>query len=142
MVRTMGREAEGNGTLPVHRRSNPSRPAKWKGDRVSDPIDSSAMLAYVEKIIEDRFEKHDLEKKPVLNEINDKLANLEKLIKDGFPNGDPASHRRVHEQYIVDADARNAMVRGAKQRVLEGALWAALLLFCAAIWDYIKASVK
>ena len=109
---------------------------------MSDPIDSSAMLAYVEKIIEDKFEKYNLEKKPVLNEINDKLANLEKLIKDGFPNGDPASHRRVHEQYIVDADARNAMVRGAKQRVLEGALWAALLLFCAAIWDYIKASVK
>ena len=109
---------------------------------MSDPIDSFAMLAHVEKIIEDRFEKHDLEKKPVLNEISDKLSSLENLIKDGFPLGDPAAHRRVHEQYIVEANARNAMVQGAKQKVLEGALWAGLVLLCVALWDYIKARVK
>ena len=109
---------------------------------MSDPFDSLALLAHVEKLVEAKFEKHDLEKKPVLNEISDKLSSLENLIKDGFPLGDPAAHRRVHEQYIVEANARNAMVQGAKQKVLEGALWAGLVLLCVALWDYIKASVK
>ncbi len=109
---------------------------------MSDPIDSFAMLAHVEKIIEDRFEKHELEKTPVLKEINDRLANLEKLIKEGFPHGDPAAHRRVHEQYIVEAEERHKMIRGAKQKVVEMTLWAALVIIAAALWDYFKGQIR
>jgi hypothetical protein len=55
--------------------------------------------------------------------------------------GDPAAHRKVHEQYIKEAEARYAMVQGAKQKVLEGALWAALVLLCVALWEYVKVGI-
>jgi len=106
------------------------------------PLDSFALLTHVEKIVDDKLEKHELENRQYLHEINERLINLDALIRDGFPGGDPAAHRRVHERYIVEAEERKAMFLGAKQKVLEGALWAGLVLMCVALWDYVKVHAK
>lgn len=109
---------------------------------MAETLNSFALLAHVEKLVEDRIEKHELENKHVLEDIAFKLSNLEQLIKDGFPHGDVAGHRRVHERYIMEAEERRQMIVGAKQKVFEGTLWAALVILTIALWDYFKLQVK
>lgn len=107
-----------------------------------ESLHSFALLTHVEKLIASHLEKHELEKKPVIDEMNQRLDRLEKLIVAGFPHGDPDSHRRVHERYIEEAQDRDQMIKGAKQKVFEATLWGALIILATALWDYVKAHLK
>jgi hypothetical protein len=67
---------------------------------------------------------------------------LEKLIKSGFPDGDPAAHRLVHEGYIRDANASHELRQAVVKQVLTGTVWATLALVGGVLWAWLKSEVK
>lgn len=71
-----------------------------------------------------------------------KFAELEELIRDGFPDGDPASHRKVHEGYIKDAANRSEMWRAVWKQVLTGTVWATMVFLAGAILLAVKTELK
>ena len=74
--------------------------------------------------------------------FDERFDQLEALIKSGFPDGDPGSHRRVHEQHIKEA-AEKAEVRLAiKKSVLSSGVWLALLTIVVAVASYFGIEVK
>jgi len=101
-----------------------------------------AMLAHVERLIETRITQHEDANGGTLEGIYNKLDSLEKLVREGFPQGDPAAHRRVHERYIEEAQEKRAMIMGAKQKVFEMSVWGALVVLSLALFDYFKEHLK
>lgn len=74
-------------------------------------------------------------------DFNTHFICLEQLIRDGFPEGDPAEHRKVHEGYIKKAHSRSAMWEAVLKQVLTGTVWAGLIAVSAALWIQFKAEV-
>lgn len=70
--------------------------------------------------------------------IGTKFAELEEMIRDGFPYGDPASHRKVHEVLIDKAEKRQAFWRNVWEKVATGGIYAALVAVGTAVWQYVK----
>ena len=71
-----------------------------------------------------------------------RFDQLEWLIKDGFPNGDPRGHREVHEQRISDAkmwkERREALIK----QVLTGSAYATIIYLATIVWSALKHEVQ
>lgn len=77
----------------------------------------------------------------VLLEQQTLRAKIERLER-GFPNDDPASHRRFHENVIEWYDLRNrifreALINIAKVGTIGGIGWLGWL-----VWQYLKFNLK
>jgi len=70
--------------------------------------------------------------------VGNKFSELEELIRDGFPYGDPTSHRKVHEVLIDRAEKRQAFWRSVFEKVATGGIYAALIAVGTAVWQYVK----
>ena len=71
--------------------------------------------------------------------VGNKFSELEELIRDGFPNGDPTSHRKVHEGYIQQAEDRRAFWKSVFEKIATGAIYTAVIAVATAVWTFIKA---
>lgn len=74
--------------------------------------------------------------------IHSQLHSLDKKVESGFPEGDLAAHRKVHEQYIKDAAERASLWKSVREKTITGMVWACLILFGSACWEYIRILVK
>lgn len=70
--------------------------------------------------------------------VGGKFAELEELIRAGFPHGDPASHRKVHEGYIQQAEERRAFWKSVFEKIATGAIYTAVIAVATAVWTFIK----
>jgi hypothetical protein len=70
--------------------------------------------------------------------IDARTKELEDMIASGFPNGDPRSHRAVHEGYIKQAEDRAALRKTVVERTVTGVVWAGIVFVSLAILEYIK----
>jgi hemerythrin len=59
--------------------------------------------------------------------IDDRFDALEKLIKSGFPDGDPEEHRKVHEARIKEAKDRAEVRLAVKKSLYSSGIWLAIL---------------
>jgi hypothetical protein len=50
-----------------------------------------------------------------------------KVMSDGFPDGDAVGHRKAHEQWLVERDARRAMWEKVRSGLLEKFLWSLVI---------------
>ena len=80
----------------------------------------------------DKFQQH----------IDDRFDALEKLIKSGFPDGDPEEHRKVHEARIKEAKDRAEVRLAVKKSLYSSGIWAAILFVLAALASYMGIEVK
>lgn len=92
----------------------------------------------------DAVNRSDLEafRSQTFQHFDERFDQLERLIRSGFPDGNPEKHREVHEGYIAEARDRRAMWIGLRDHMLKGVGWGALTMFLLAVWEYIKAEVK
>lgn len=65
-----------------------------------------------------------------------------KHIETGFPHGDLATHRRVHEGYIEEAEDRRALWRGVREKLLTGGVIAVFGFLGSAIWDAVIKAIR
>lgn len=76
-----------------------------------------------------------------LEEVNRAIHELSRLVKAGFPNDDPHGHRRVHEGYIEEAEARKKLKAAVLEKTLSGVLWTGMAGLGMALWETVKAAV-
>ena len=65
-----------------------------------------------------------------------KFSELKEMIKDGFPDGDTRGHREAHEVLIKDAAERAAMWKSIRDKLLGGAVIAALIAVGKIVWEH------
>jgi|SRR5690625_1280511 len=73
----------------------------------------------------------------------DHLTSEVKALRYGFPDGDPAGHRRYHESVIQWQETRNKLVKdaltqAAKAGFLAGIGWVVYAVFIAAKMEFMK----
>lgn len=86
----------------------------------------------IKSIIDERYSQ-------LSKQMNERHIELSTLFRSGFPAGDIDAHRRVHEGYIKDAEERASLWRAVREKTISGAVWAALMMLAAALWNYFKA---
>ena len=74
--------------------------------------------------------------------MDDRFDALEKLIKSGFPEGDPEEHRKVHEGYIKEAKEREEVRMAVKKSLYSSGTWLAILTILAAVASYFGIEVR
>lgn len=71
-----------------------------------------------------------------------KFAQLNKLITDAFPNGDPHGHRAYHEKIINSASEWNKIKGEIITKFMTGGLWLAAGWLAFAVWRAFKEGVS
>ena len=74
--------------------------------------------------------------------MDERFDALEKLIKSGFPDGNPEEHRKVHERYIKEAKEREEVKLAVKKSLYSSGIWLAVLTLVAALASYLGIEVR
>ena len=80
----------------------------------------------------DKFQQH----------MDERFDALEKLIKSGFPDGNPEEHRKAHEQRIKEAKEKEEVRLAVKKSLYSSGIWLALLTLVAALASYLGIEVR
>jgi hypothetical protein len=75
------------------------------------------------------------------SQILSKLDDLDTSIKNGFPDGDAAEHRRAHERTIEIEKERAELYKSIKEKIITSVVWGLLVLLGLASWEFIKQSI-
>ena len=59
--------------------------------------------------------------------MDERFDALEKLIKSGFPDGNPEEHRKFYERYIKGAKEREEARFAVKKFLYSSGIWPAIL---------------
>ena len=73
----------------------------------------------------------------LVEHIDSRFNALEDLIRSGFPEGDPARHREVHEGYIREAKERRELWKSVREKTISSGVWAGLMMIAAALYNYL-----
>ena len=71
-------------------------------------------------------------------DIKESIDELRDAAVKGFPDDDPLGHRKVHENYIKKAEARNKLKSEVIAHIIKGISLAAIAFIATAVWAYIK----
>ena len=74
--------------------------------------------------------------------MDDRFDVLEKLIKSGFPDGNPEEHRKVHERHIKEAKEKEEVKLAVKKSLYSSGIWLAILTLLAALASYFGIEVR
>ena len=74
--------------------------------------------------------------------IKAEMAELSKLIRSAFPDGDPDGHRRAHEQEIASAKRWTAIKVSVMEKVVTGGVWGLISFLALAAWEHFKRGVN
>ena len=80
----------------------------------------------------DKFQQH----------MDERFDALEKLIKSGFPDGNPEEHRKVHERRIKEAREKEEVRLAVKKSLYSSGIWLAILTGLAALASYFGIEVR
>jgi len=85
----------------------------------------------IEGAVADALAKHETR---MVSHFDVKFGQLNKLIGDAFPGGDPHYHRMFHERMIRDADGWAKLKHELIGKFLTGGLWVAAGWLALAVW--------
>lgn len=71
-------------------------------------------------------------------EVDRRLLELESAMKQAFPGGDAAGHRRYHEELIEQNRIRKDLVKAIREKTVAGLVWAVIVWIGAAAWNEFK----
>ena len=71
----------------------------------------------------------------IIKHFDSRFDTLEKMIRDGFPHGDPRGHREVHEGQIERANTRKALWKSVWEKLVGGTVITALIFIGQASWS-------
>ncbi len=97
---------------------------------MSPPLDNQSKIP--DRRSSDRFQQH----------MDERFDALEKLIKSGFPDGNPEEHRKAHEQRIKEAKEKEEVKLAVKKSIYSSGIWLALLTLVAALASYFGIEVR
>lgn len=74
----------------------------------------------------------------LLRRILERMDELERNMKNAFVGGDYDGHRRAHEQFISDLQAKRDLRKAVTEQVIKGSVWAALIFLGTAVWQHLR----
>lgn len=77
----------------------------------------------------------------MLRRILERLDEIERNMKNAFVGGDYDGHRRAHEQFIADLQAKRDLRKAVTEQVVKGSVWAALIFLGTAAWQYLRTKI-
>lgn len=87
-------------------------------------------------------EGHDAYERLIISHFDERFDSLDKKLDSAFPGGDLDAHRRAHEAQIANANDKASLWKAVREKTVSGGVWAAILLLCAAAWEYLKIRVR
>lgn len=72
-------------------------------------------------------------------QTDERLDSLERrmdAVEGAFPNRDPESHRRYHEELIEANRDRKALIRAVREKTIAGLVWGGMVAVGWACWKY------
>lgn len=93
----------------------------------------------IETSIEEAVECYD---STIKHFIDEKVSELNKQLKDSFPNGDAAGHRVAHEAFIKAAIARSQLQQSVLEKTIGGIVWSLAILVAVCVWEYAKGAIR
>ena len=97
---------------------------------MSPPLDNQSKIP--DRRSSDRLQQH----------MDERFDALEKLIKSGFPDGNPEEHRKAHERRIKEAKEKEEVKLAVKKSLYSSGIWLALLTLVAALASYLGIEVR
>lgn len=70
---------------------------------------------------------------------NERFESLERrmgAVEKAFPNDDPLSHRRYHEELMEQNRDRKTLIRAVRDKTIAGLVWAIMIAIGLACWKY------
>jgi len=77
----------------------------------------------------------------MMNEMRTAMADLRVLITAGFPDGDPSSHRRHHEESIEFYQDMKNLAKEVRNHTVKGVVWSIFILIGLSIWQFTKSKI-
>ena len=108
-------------------------PPDWTGPERRKPGDFVTREEMESRLQEGR--------KTMTDHFDERFDDLERVLRDGFPGGNPAKHREVHEGFMQEAADARALWKSVKEKSITSGVWAGLGLLLLAVWEYLKVSV-
>lgn len=111
-----------------------------RGTAVSDPGGGGGPSPYVTHAeLEHRLS---VGREQMIKHFDGRFDALGKMIKDGFPHGDPRGHREVHEGQIERANNRKALWKSVWEKLVGGTVITALIFIGQATWSKFSALLQ
>lgn len=103
--------------------------------RKAPPTSLPFTLKDMDEHIDRKLQQH-------LKPTNDRLDELVSMMRAGFPDGDPDTHRRGHEKEEAAKRLADKRMEIVKTKLLENSLWAIMVAIVIAAWYWIKGNIK
>lgn len=113
-------------------------------DRHSDPVTRERRAGQlseekakqmIDEAVRQAIDSHDQDMREF---IKAEMAELSKLIRSAFPDGDPDGHRRAHEEEIASAKRWTAMKVAVMEKVVTGGVWGLISFLALAAYEHFK----
>lgn len=69
--------------------------------------------------------------------FDERFDELSGLIRSGFPEGDPITHRKVHESYMQEAKDRHEFRQKIKAGFAQSLIWLLFITVITALGKYL-----
>jgi hypothetical protein len=112
----------------------------WDGDerRKTGPL----TLRELDDHIDARIKKHlDEHERVETQRMDARFDELKKLLASAFPGGDPAEHRRYHDEVIEFMQERRKLWRSIQEKSLTGLVWLLIVGVGTAVWQFLKSKL-
>lgn len=73
--------------------------------------------------------------------ILERIDELDRQMKAGFPDGDPDLHRKDHETRIRLDNEKAELYKSVREKVITSGIWGAFVLILMALWEYAKSNI-
>ena len=118
---------------PMPKDFNNTQQPNWPQDQRAAPGGGGAPSPYVTHAeLEQRLAAG---REHMIAHFDGRFDSLEKMIKDGFPGGDPRGHREAHEGQIERANNRKALWKSVWEKLVGGTVISALIFVGQAAWS-------
>ncbi len=117
--------------------------------RHNPPHTLAEAIQIIESRVDERIvmhlEKHNAQEQArqeaILAEMRSGNEELRKLILAGFPDSDPAGHRKHHEESIEFYKDMKDLAKEVRNHTVKGVIWAALILVGLSLWQFTKTKI-
>lgn len=71
----------------------------------------------------------------------DDARRFDTFVGTAFPDGDPHSHKAVHEAWLKEMEDRHNLRQSVIEKLATGGIWACLVGLTATVWYWLKGHI-
>lgn len=124
-------------------------PDDFEERRHEAPQTLTEAIRLIESSVDNRIEHHisahniqeTQRQDAMMREMRDAMAELRRLLVAGFPDEDPAAHRRHHEESMEFYQDMKQLAKEVRNHTAKGIVWGLLILVGLSVWQFTKTKI-